>query len=130
MKINNQQFGEIEYKEEHLLKFDTGIAGFENLRRFLLIKTDDGLFYWLNSVEKPDICFPLIGLRLIDDNYPAPGSFEPFGIVTINKDPLETTINLKAPVYVNQDERKGFQKILDEEKYPVRYFLFSENGGE
>ena len=110
MRINNQQFGEIEYKEEHLLNFKPGIAGFENLNRFLLLKTDDALFYWLNSVENPDICFPLIGLRLIDDNYPSPDNYEPFGIVTINKDALRTTINLKAPVYINQDEKKGSRK--------------------
>jgi flagellar assembly factor FliW len=126
MKLITNQFGEIEYTQEHVIKFTSGIFGFEQLKNYLFIKIDGELFYWLNSIESPEIAFPLIGVRIIDDKYHNEKDHEPFGIVTMNQDVLKTTVNLKAPVYINQTTRTGFQKILDTEKYPIKYFLFKE----
>lgn len=126
MKINTRQFGEIEFSPELMINFSTGIFGFENLKNYLLIKVDDDFFYWLNSVEEPEIAFPLVGVRVIDDKYPLENEHEAFGIVTMNPDILNISINLKAPVYINQTNKTGFQKILDSEKYPVNYNLFKE----
>lgn len=126
MKINTFQFGEIEFTEDLVISFEEGLFGFENLHKYLLIKTDDELFYWLNSVENPNIAFPLIGLRVIDENYPEVESNEPFGIVTFSKNPADIKVNLKAPVYINQDSKTGFQKIIDSDKYLIDYNLFVE----
>ncbi|MEJ2617276.1 MAG: flagellar assembly protein FliW [Ignavibacteriaceae bacterium] len=126
MKITTQQFGEIEFEKGHIVNFSSGLIGFENLKEYLLIKTDDELFYWLNSIEKPDICFPMVGIRVIDEDFPMEKDFEAFGIVTLNKDPLKVTINLKSPVYLNQDEKTGYQKMLADSKYSVNYNLFKQ----
>jgi flagellar assembly factor FliW len=124
MKINTIQFGEIEFEAANTIAFAGGILGFENLKSFLLIKTDDQLFYWLNSVENPDIAFPMVGVRVIDEKFPEQAGNEAFAIVTLDRDPLKITANLKAPVYINQDEKSGFQKVLDSDKYPVNFNLF------
>ncbi len=126
MKIKTYHLGEIEFDEELIINFNSGIIGFEQLKKYLLIKVDDDFFYWLNSVEKPEIAFPLIGIRIIDDTYPEEKSHEAFGIVSLNSDVLKITVNLKAPVYINQDTKTGYQKILDTDKYPVYYNLFKE----
>lgn len=126
MKIETFQFGTIEYKPENLIKFVSGIIGFEQLKEFLLLKSEDDFCYWLNSVKEPDIAFPLIGTKVIDPNYPAEDGYEPFGIITLNPDPARATVNLKAPVMINQDEKNGFQKIIDVEKYSINYSLFKE----
>lgn len=126
MRIDTQQFGAIEFQKENVIKFPSGIIGFEQLKDFLLIKNDDELFYWLNSTEEPEIAFPLIGLRIIDDGFPEITGSESFGIVTLNSDPLKVTVNMKAPVYIDQDQKTGFQKIIDSEKYNVFYNLFVE----
>jgi flagellar assembly factor FliW len=124
MKINTIQFGELEFDAANTISFAGGILGFETLKSFLLIKADGQLFYWLNSVESPEIAFPMVGVRVIDENFPEiPGS-EAFAIVTLNSDPLKITANLKAPVYINQDEKSGFQKVIDSDKYPVNFNLF------
>jgi len=44
----------------------------------------------------------------------------------LNSDPLKISVNMKAPVYINQNEKTGFQKIIDSEKYNVHYNLFVE----
>ncbi len=126
MKIKTYQFGEIEYKQEHLINFSSGLFGFEHLKEFLLIKIEEELFYWLTSVEKPEIIFPLIGVRAIDDKYPEVEKHEAFGIVTLNSDLLNVTVNLKSPVYIDEGTKTGFQKILDSETYKVEYNLFKQ----
>ncbi len=124
MQIKTFQFGTIDFDPGRIINFPQGIFGFENLKSFLLIKDDDNLFYWLNSVEQPDIAFPVIGTRIIDEDYPAENDYEAFTIVTLNNDPLKITANLKAPVYISQNKKNGFQKVIDSEKYPVNFRLF------
>ncbi|MEJ5350734.1 MAG: flagellar assembly protein FliW [Melioribacteraceae bacterium] len=126
MKIITKQFGEIEFPDDKVITFENGLIGFEELKKFVFIKPEENIFYWLNSIEKPEIAFPLFGLRLIDENYPQEENHEAFGIVILNPDPLKITINLKAPVYINQDNKTGFQKILDSDKYSLYYNLFTE----
>jgi flagellar assembly factor FliW len=124
MKITTHQFGEIEFQKEHIVKFASGLIGFEDLKDYVLIKTEDDLFYWLNSIEKPEICFPMVGIRVIDESFPMEKNYEAFGIVTLNKDPLKITINLKSPVYLNQDDKIGYQTVLSKSNYSMNYNLF------
>lgn len=126
MKIQTIQFGEIEFTDENILTFEEGLYGFEELNRFLLLKEEEDIFYWLNSVDQPEIAFPLFGIRMIDEDYPQRENCEAFGIVKLNKNPLQSTINLRAPVYINQDKKSGYQTILSDESYPVEYQLFTE----
>ncbi len=126
MKIQNEQFGEIEYSPENVINFKAGILGFEDFRQFLLLKSDNEFFFWLNSIEKPDLSFPMVGIRMIDESYPEEHEYEAFGIVNLNKDPLKVTVNLKAPVYIDQNEKSGYQRIIDDSKYPIDYKLFVE----
>ncbi len=126
MKIKTFQFGEVEYSEDKVIIFKSGLFGFEDLRKFLFIKPDEDFFYWLNSIEKPEIAFPMFGMRVIDEVFPQEENAEAFGIVTLNNDPLKITLNMKAPVYINQNDKEGFQKIIDTDKYPVHYNLFAE----
>lgn len=126
MRLKTYQFGEIEFSDENVISFENGLFGFEDLKNYLFIKPDDSIFYWINSIENPDIAFPMFGLRVLDDNYPQEENYEAFGIVVLNADPLKITINLKSPVYINQGAHSGFQKIIDTDRYPVYYNLFAE----
>jgi flagellar assembly factor FliW len=126
MKIYFEHLGEIEFDDNLILTFENGLIGFEHLKKFVLIKTEEDIFYWLNSVERPEYCFPLVGIRVIDENFPIEENHEAFAVVILNKDPLKITTNLKAPIYINQDTKTGFQKIIDNDKYPVDYQLFVE----
>ncbi len=126
MKLKTEQFGEIEYAIENVIRVEKGLFGFENLEEYLLIKTDNNLFYWLNAIKEPAIAFPMVGINILDDAYPQIEGSEPFGIVTLDQDPLKITVNMKAPLYINQDSKTGKQRILDREKYSVNYKLCVE----
>lgn len=127
MKINTNQFGEIEFDESMIIRFKDGILGFENYKKFLLINSGNDLFLWLTSIDEPELVFPLCGIRVLMEEYPEVKGFEAFGIVKLDPDPLKISVNLKAPVYINQEEKTGFQKILDEDELPIDYILFKEN---
>lgn len=126
MKIKTTQFGEIEYTQDRVISFEAGLFGFEEYKKFLLIKREEDLFFWLTSIDEPEIVFPLFGVNILDDNYPAAEGNEPFAVVTLNSNPAEITVNLKAPVYIDQELKVGQQKILDNDKYAVDYNLFIE----
>jgi flagellar assembly factor FliW len=126
MNITTMKFGKIEFDSDKIILFESGLFGFEQLKEYLLIKTEDEFFYWLHSIDEPEIAFPLVGTRLLDVDYSFDKDFEPFGIVNLNKDPLKIVVNLKAPVFINQNEKRGFQKIFDLEEYSLNYSLFRE----
>jgi flagellar assembly factor FliW len=126
MKIRNNYFGEIEYDEKIIVNFSDGIIGFEELKKFLLINNNNGLFLWLTSVDEPEIVFPLFALDVINNNYPKEKGYEVFGIVKLDREPENITINLKSPVYINEKTKSGFQKIIDTDNYPINYKLFKK----
>ena len=115
MKIKNKQFGEIEFKPDAIINFDDGILGFEEQKRFLLLSEKEGFFFWLTSIDEPEIIFPLFSINLLQENY-INGDLEPFGIVKLDKDPQNISINLKAPVFINHEKKIGYQRIMDNEE--------------
>jgi len=126
MKIVTKQFGDLEFNEEIVIEFKDGIFGFEEYHKYILISEEDSLFYWLTNIEEPEIMFPLFSIRMLEDNYPQQEGHEAFGIVRMDKNPANITINMKAPVYISQNEKAGYQKILDNDKYLIDYKLFVE----
>lgn len=127
MKLQNRQFGTIEYDPNTVIKFEQGILGFDELKEFILISEEDGYFFWLTSVDEPEIIFPLFSINMLQDEYEVIDNMEPYGIVKLDKNPENMSINLKAPVFINHNEQRGFQKIIDSEEYPVAYPLFVKN---
>lgn len=126
MKITTYQFGDIEFDENSIINFEKGLFGFENLTKFILLHTDENVFFWFNSIDEPEITFPMVNLRMIDDSYPVNDSLEVFGMATLNPDPLKITLNMKAPVYINQNDKTGYQTILDKDNFKIDYNLFVE----
>ncbi|MCX6151063.1 MAG: flagellar assembly protein FliW [Ignavibacteriales bacterium] len=124
MKINSIHFGEIEFEENLIIQFSEGIIGFEKLQKFLLINNNNGLFLWLTSIDEPDIVFPLFAVEALYNNFPQVEGFETFGIVKLDREPGNITINLKSPVYISEKTKNGFQRIIDSDNYPINYNLF------
>lgn len=124
IKITTRQFGELEFEDDIVLHFEDGIIGFENLKRYVILKMDDDLFFWLASVDEPEIIFPLFPAGMLQKDYPEKDKYEPFCIVRLNKEPEKITVNLKAPLYIDQENRKGYQTILDSDDFPLDYKLF------
>lgn len=129
-KITNK-LGEIEYSEENVITFKESIPGFDELKKFIFVKLEreEELFqmlYFLISIEQPNIFFPILPIKLIEEEYPMIENYEPFGIVKLSSKISEITINLKSPVYINFTNNQAFQRILDNYDYPIEHQLFIE----
>ncbi|ADQ41176.1 protein of unknown function DUF180 [Caldicellulosiruptor acetigenus I77R1B] len=139
--VQSRVFGELEVSEENIIFFEEGIPAFENLKKFVIIKEDESPFHWLQSIEDKDIAFVIINPFEIKPDYEfdlpdevvskleidSPQDVAVFCIVVIPEDVKQTRVNLKAPIIINVNKRKGMQYLLDDERYPLRYYLFENS---
>jgi flagellar assembly factor FliW len=128
LKIVTQQFGELEFDENIVYHFQDGLPGFEELREFVIISDQDTEpLKWLLSIQDPDVGFPILEMSLIKPelyNEISDVNIETctvFGIVTLNHEPKPATVNLKAPVIVNNSTKSGKQIIINSDKYSTDF---------
>ena len=140
MKINTNYFGELEVDENEILEFEKGMLGFEELKKFVIIKDSEIFIEWLQSVEDTT-SFAIMDPFVADKNY----SFElPDKImeqldikskedvmirtvVIIPEDITKIRTNLQAPIVINTKLKKATQIILDD-SYPIRYEFYDKAG--
>ncbi|MCL2670103.1 MAG: flagellar assembly protein FliW [Syntrophaceae bacterium] len=155
MKIETDRFGTVEIQESEVIEFKSPILGFEQLRRFVLLRREeeekaaekDAPFYWLQSVEDKALAFLVIPTVAVKSDYRPlipEKDMDSLGIkneedvvllsvATVHPDPLQITANLRAPLVINVNRRLATQTILedaDDADYPVRYELQAEKPGE
>lgn len=139
MQLHTSRFGNLEVDESDLIDFPEGILGFSKIRQYFLVeRSDDSLFLWLQAVKKPTIAFPLLNPFLIEPNFQieldendvdtlsaeSVEDLKLYSIVTIPSDPTKMTANLKAPLILNPAKRKAKQVILHSFDYPIRQSIF------
>ncbi len=141
MLVKTRYFGEVELDDSKILTFDRGLIGFENLRRFTLIYNNengnDTAIEWLQSVEEPAMALPVIMPSSVitdynpevEDELLAPlGELGPdtvcvFVTLTVPSDITQMSINLKAPIIINSETRKGCQ-VIAESDHPVKFNIY------
>jgi flagellar assembly factor FliW len=136
MKINTTQFGEIPVEELKVITMAGPILGFEQLERYILIIPDEEkLFWWLQSVEDGSIGFVVANPFVMKPDYEPeisedtarmlqierPEDAVVLTIVTIRKDPLKVTLNLKAPLVINPITKRGGQVVLEGPEQPIQF---------
>ena len=143
MLLNTKNFGEVEIKDEDILLFEYGIPGFENMNKFVILgKTDapDDPFFWLQSIENPNLAFVIMNPRDLVFDYEAEidmftANFLKikdendaliYCIVTVPQDIQKISINLKAPIIINAKENRGCQVVLENEKYKFKHIITEE----
>lgn len=141
MKAATRLFGEIEIDESKIITFEDGIIGFPDMKKFTLIfdKEKEGRpsISWLQSMDEPEIAFPVMDPLFICEAYNPSVEDELLkNLGTIKEDNLyvlvtvtvpqnikELAVNLKAPIVINTDTRKASQ-IIVEDDLPVRYRIY------
>ncbi|NLO98272.1 MAG: flagellar assembly protein FliW [Peptococcaceae bacterium] len=122
------------------MNFPLGIPGFEAYKDWIFIPEDEAPLAQLICMEneyigfvlaRPETYFPKYledleldvesrkVLEIKDDT-----KIEVWAILCLADDIKQTTINLKAPIIINLENQKGYQIILNEEKYSSRELLF------
>lgn len=145
VEVNTNVFGKIAIEDEKIICFEHGILGFPDLKDFTLIfNIDKGVessIKWLQSLDEPNFAMPVMNPNLVMDDYmpmfdrdllkPLGGNLDPENLmmlvtVTVPKDVTQTTVNLKAPIIVNVEERKAVQLISDDDTYSIKYAIYDK----
>jgi flagellar assembly factor FliW len=141
VKINTTRFGELQVNKEDIINFSEGLLGFEALAQFFIVDPGDStLILWLQSVEDSNVAFPIIEPKIFKPDYVAkllPGDMNSvelenisdakiYSILTIPSDITTMSANLKAPIVINNNNKKARQIVLQDNKLSVKYEMYKE----
>jgi flagellar assembly factor FliW len=133
MDIESTRFGRMSVDDERIITVPKGLLGFPNHTRFALIQTsDENYFFWLQSIDEPNLAFVVTDPSIFFKDYDVPireetqaelqlsdlGHAQVF--VICNKVDEWLTGNLLGPIVVNAANRTGQQVVLTEKKWTTR----------
>jgi len=143
MQITTTRFGEIEIDDELVFEFIEPILGYDKLKKYVLIdNSPESPFKWLQSVEDPNIAFPITfpSYFSIDYKFTVPEdkaqklevknaeNVLTFNIACIPQGQAQdATINLVGPIVINVESKKGLQLVLTDTKYSIKHRLFDKD---
>lgn len=135
MKINTTKFGPIQVDERKIIHFPDGLLGFESVKRYVLLhNTEDPIFWWLQSVDQPDIAFvvtnpllffPTYEIDTRENDETASSDFDdvvPLVILTFRRSKdgrTRVTANLMAPLILNEKKMVAVQNVISNDTYTV-----------
>lgn len=142
MKADTRLFGEIDIKDDKIIKLKEGIIGFPDLQNFTLIYDEEkggkGSIKWLQSMDDPAFALPVMNPLDVKPDYQLTVNeegLEPLGTmteentfilvtITVPQNIEEMSVNLKAPFIINADNLQGVQMIVEDD-YPVKYKIYA-----
>ncbi len=138
VSIRTLSFGEIEIPENRILSFGEGLPGFPTHHRFVILSFDDVKpFEYLQAIDEPPVAFLVINPFLVLPGYrmnlsdpdladlavAGPAELTVYAVANVPEDASKATVNLFAPIVVNERNRKGRQFFLHDSGYSVKYSL-------
>jgi flagellar assembly factor FliW len=140
MLIHTVNFGDLEVPEDKVVTFKEGLPGFPQMHKFVILELNElKPFRYLQALDDPPIALYIIDPFIVDPTYEfrlTDSDMEDinstdskelavYAMATIPEDPGEATLNLMAPIVINEKDRLGKQIILLESRYSVRHPLLS-----
>ncbi len=122
----------------HVIRFTTGLPGFEACRSFVLMATEgDEALHYLTALEGPAASFLVIDPRRVQTDYRCElteGDAQRLGVQDLQTPLLwlalvmleengTVSVNLRAPVVINPARMVGQQVIPHNTTYPLRHVL-------
>jgi flagellar assembly factor FliW len=143
VKCTSTRFGSFEVRDESILTFPSGLLGFPERQRYVILDHDTEVpFKWLQSVEEPSLAFVIIDPALFHPGYDIDVPTDALAeirareredlalvvILTIpSDDPGRITANLRGPLVISHKNKLGKQLVLSED-FPTRHPLFPVSG--
>lgn len=133
------RFGTSETNESKIITFPSGLPGFEDLHRFIIVETGNTKpIYWLQSTENKYIALPVVVSFAIINDYNIDireneledlcveneNDLLILNVVVIPDDVTKMTVNLAAPVIINAKKGIGKQIIIDAAELPLRFPVY------
>jgi flagellar assembly factor FliW len=133
MIIETKFLETIEVNEQQIIKFNFGVPGFEEYKRFVILDIDGSQeLKYLQSVDEKNICLLIITpwkhfadyeIELSNDEIKeleitSHEDVLVYNILTVREDKI--TANLVAPIVINVLKSQAKQIILPNTKYSIR----------
>jgi flagellar assembly factor FliW len=133
MLIKTSRFGEVDVDQTRIISFPEGLLGFPKYKKFVLIEAgEDSYFWWLQSIELPDLAFVVTDPSLFVPTYKVPlkpEQMQEMGLeslqeaqvfVIVNKRDQVLTGNLQGPLVIHCGKRVGEQLVLSDRRFTTR----------
>lgn len=133
MLIKTSRFGEVDVDQTRIISFPKGLLGFPKYKKFVLIEAgEDSYFWWLQSIELPDLAFVVTDPSLFVPTYKVPmkpEQMQEMGLeslqeaqvfVIVNKRDQVLTGNLQGPLVIHCGKRVGEQLVLSDRRFTTR----------
>jgi Uncharacterized protein conserved in bacteria len=142
MLVKTKYFGEIDLDESKIITFENGIMGFEEYKKYTILfdeeEGDKAVISWFQSLDEQGLAIPVISPLSVRTDYNPVVEDEllvPLGNITdenlvilltltVPSDLTKMTANLKAPLIINSDTRKGRQIIIENQDYEIKYNVY------
>lgn len=141
IKFQTTRFGELSVSKDKIITFPSGILGFPDIRRFIILDYEaDVPFKWLQSLGEPSLAFLIVEPNIIKPDFSLrlreaeiadleDGTEEDIAVFVIltvpDGNPTGMTANLRGPIVINSATMKGKQIILQDDRYAVRHPVLS-----
>ncbi len=136
MEVRTTRFGVIDIAEDRVITFDKGILGFPDKSRYCLLEPgEDALFFWLQSLDDPNLAFVVTDPTFFVEDYTVPIRTEQMTelgleklddaqvFVIVNKVDQQLTGNLQGPLVINTLSKAGEQMVLADRRWTTRHPL-------
>jgi flagellar assembly factor FliW len=138
LKVQTTRFGTLSIDEKEIITFPEGLVGFSSRKRYFIYNNEQKMpFFWLHSVEDPNLAFVICDPLLFFADYKVPVRKEELKvldledtsrlitcvIISISRSPFRMTANLQGPLVINTANRMGKQVVLVEGSYNTRHAL-------
>ena len=133
MIVKTTRFGDVEVENDRVITFTKGLLGFPKYKQYVLIEPgEDGYFWWLQSIETPDLAFVVTDPSLFVLSYQVPIGQEQLRelgleslndaqvFVIVNKRDNVLTGNLQGPLVIHVKNRTGEQLVLSDRRFTTR----------
>jgi len=133
MNVQTTRFGVVDLDERRIITFPAGLLGFSSYKSFALLQPDDeGVFFWLQSLESPELAFVVTDPTMWVSGYEASirrEQMDELGLdklenaqvfVIVNKYGQSLTANLQGPLVINLLNQKAMQLVLADKRWTTR----------
>ena len=134
MNVQTTRFGSVEVDDSRIITFPAGLLGFSSYKRFALLQPDDdAVFFWLQSIDAPELAFVVTDPSLWVRDYQVPIRREQMDelgldalensqvLVIVNKYDRTLTANLQGPLVISVGTCQAAQLVLADKRWTTRH---------
>lgn len=136
MNVQTTRFGVVEVDPQRIITFPAGLLGFSSYTRYVLLQPDDdAVFFWLQSLDAPELAFVVTDPSVWAAEYEVPIRREQMEeldldrlddaqvLVIVNKRDDVLSGNFQGPLVINTNSMNARQLVLADRTWSTRHEL-------